>query len=44
MSLAITLRNATLADAAAITNVYLRSRKKFIAFAPLKHSDENIYQ
>lgn len=44
MSPEILLRKATLADAKGITNVYLTSRKKFIAYAPLKHSDENIYR
>lgn len=39
-----TLRGATLEDADAIANVYLASRKKFIDFAPLIHSDEDIYQ
>lgn len=39
-----TLREATLEDADAIANVYLTSRKKFIDFAPLIHTDENIYQ
>jgi ribosomal protein S18 acetylase RimI-like enzyme len=38
------LRKATLADARAITNIYLASRKKFVAFAPLIHSDESIYR
>ncbi len=38
------LRKATLADAMAITNIYLASRKKFVAFAPLVHSEESIYQ
>lgn len=44
MALKALLRKATLADAAAITNVYLRSRKEFVAFAPLNHSDESIKQ
>jgi len=38
------LRNATLADATAIANVYLVSRKTFVTFAPLAHSDESIYR
>lgn len=40
----ILLRKATLADATAICNIYLASRKRFVAFAPLAHSDENICQ
>ncbi|MBS0634702.1 MAG: GNAT family N-acetyltransferase [Verrucomicrobia bacterium] len=40
----ISLRKATLADAKAITAVYLASRKKFVAFATLVHSDTAIYQ
>lgn len=38
------LRKATLADANAIANVYLSSRKKLVSFAPLAHTDESIYQ
>ncbi len=44
MSNNITLRAATLADAKAITEVYITSRKTFVAFAPLVHSDESVYQ
>jgi len=40
----ILLRKATLADATAIANVYLVSRKIFVAFAPLAHSDVSIYR
>lgn len=40
----ISLRKATLADAKAVANVYVASRKEFIAFAALAHSDESIYQ
>ena len=40
----ILLRKATLADTEAISNIYLASRKKFIAFAPLANSDESICQ
>lgn len=36
------LRNATLADVNAIANVYLRSRKEFLPFASLIHTDESI--
>jgi ribosomal protein S18 acetylase RimI-like enzyme len=36
------LRQATLADAEAIANVYITCRKELLAFAPLTHSDENI--
>lgn len=38
------LRRATIADADAIANVYLRSRKELVSFAPLIHTDEDIYQ
>jgi ribosomal protein S18 acetylase RimI-like enzyme len=44
MTQKISLRKATVADAKAIANVYLASRKEFIAFAALAHSDESIYQ
>lgn len=40
----ILLRDATTEDVKAIANVYLRSRKELVAFAPLIHSDESIYQ
>ncbi len=40
----ISLRIATLADAKAIANVYVASRREFVAFAPLVHSEESIYQ
>jgi GNAT superfamily N-acetyltransferase len=33
------LRTATIADAAAVSNVYLASRKALMPFAPLVHSD-----
>jgi len=36
------LRKATLADAMAISNIYIASRNKFVSFAPLAHSNENI--
>jgi len=38
------LRLATSADAVMIANVYLAARKEFISFAPLIHSDDNVYQ
>lgn len=38
------LRKATIADANAIANVYLASRKKFIFFAPLVHTDNDIHE
>ncbi len=44
MSQKILLRKATLLDADAISNIYLASRKKLVAFAPLAHSDESIFQ
>jgi ribosomal protein S18 acetylase RimI-like enzyme len=37
------LRRAILTDAEAIAIVYLTSRKELVAFAPLVHSDEDIY-
>jgi len=40
MTQKILLRTASLADAKAITDIYLASRKKLISFAPLVHSDE----
>jgi GNAT superfamily N-acetyltransferase len=36
------LRTATLADAAAVADVYLRSRKALVACAPLAHSDDDV--
>jgi GNAT superfamily N-acetyltransferase len=38
------LRKAIIADANAIAQVYLRSRKDLVPFAPLVHTDESIYQ
>ena len=38
------LRRATTADANAIAHIYLTSRKELVSFAPLIHTDENIYQ
>src|SRR5262245_61068076 len=36
------LRPATLDDAAAVAEVYLRSRKELVACAPLAHSDDSV--
>jgi GNAT superfamily N-acetyltransferase len=36
------LAAAALADAAAVADVYLRSRKELVACAPLAHSDEDV--
>jgi ribosomal protein S18 acetylase RimI-like enzyme len=36
------LRAATLADAAAVGDVYLRSRKELVACAPLAHPDDDV--
>lgn len=38
------LRKATIKDVNAIANVYLRSRKELVTFAPLIHTDESIHQ
>lgn len=38
------LRKATIVDANAIVNVYLRSRKELVSFAPLIYTDESIHQ
>lgn len=38
------LRAAIPTDARMIANIYLAARKEFVAFAPLVHSDESIYQ
>lgn len=35
-------RTATQADAPSVTQVYLTSRKAFVAFAPIAHSDEAV--
>jgi GNAT superfamily N-acetyltransferase len=37
-----TFREAVQADAGRIAEIYLRSRKKFVPFAPLAHSDHEI--
>jgi ribosomal protein S18 acetylase RimI-like enzyme len=36
------LRPATLGDAEAVAEVFLRSRKELVPFAPLAHSDEDV--
>ena len=36
------LRHATEADADAVTEIYLRSRRELVACAPLVHSDESV--
>src|SRR5262245_37623023 len=38
----INLRAATASDAGDVANLYLRSRKELVAFAPLAHSDEDV--
>lgn len=38
------LRNAKLSDAKPITEVYIASRKAFVSFAPLRHTDDSVYQ
>jgi GNAT superfamily N-acetyltransferase len=38
----IVYREATAADAEAVADVYLRSRKELVACAPLVHSDQNV--
>ena len=38
----VSFRPATAADAARVTEVYLASRKTFLPFAPLAHSDEDV--
>jgi GNAT superfamily N-acetyltransferase len=40
----LSLRAATAGDAAAVADVYLRSRKELVACAPLAHSDESVRQ
>lgn len=37
-------RPATQSDAEAVAQVYLSSRKKFVSFAPVAHSDADVYQ
>jgi GNAT superfamily N-acetyltransferase len=38
----IVIRVATAADADAVTDVYLASRKRLLSYAPLAHSDEDV--
>lgn len=38
----VELRPATIGDADAVADVYLRSRKELVACAPLAHSDEDV--
>jgi len=40
--LTVELRPATVGDADAVADVYLRSRKELVACAPLAHSDEDV--
>lgn len=40
----VILRHALPTDAADLTEVYLTSRKTFLPFAPLVHSDEEVHQ
>jgi ribosomal protein S18 acetylase RimI-like enzyme len=44
MSEKIILRNAIQPDVKAITEIYIASRKVFVSFAPLIHSEESVYQ
>lgn len=44
MSISPIFRLATQADAEAVAQVYLTSRKKFVSFAPVAHSDEAVFQ
>ncbi|NJL38780.1 MAG: GNAT family N-acetyltransferase [Leptolyngbyaceae cyanobacterium SM1_4_3] len=43
MQLTPCFRTATQSDAARVTLVYLTSRKTFVSFAPIAHSDEAVY-
>lgn len=40
----IILRDAILSDVKEIAEIYITSRKAYLAFAPLMHSDESVYQ
>ena len=40
--MSVELRPATLDDASAVAEVYLRSRKELVACAPLVHSDDSV--
>lgn len=37
-------RSATLSDAEDVAKVYLSSRKEFVSFAPIAHSEEAVYE
>ncbi len=38
----VQIRSATIADAEAVSEVYLASRKEFLSFAPLVHTDTDV--
>lgn len=42
MTLPALVRDATLSDADDISDVYLASCKRFLPYAPLSHTDENL--
>jgi len=44
MSSGAIIRAATSSDAVGISDVYLASRKSFLSYAPLAHSDEDVRQ
>ncbi|GAB4370013.1 MAG: GNAT family N-acetyltransferase [Elainellaceae cyanobacterium] len=44
MSISPKFRSATQSDAEAVAQVYLSSRKEFVPFAPVAHSDEAVYR
>lgn len=44
MSTTLNFRPATQSDAEAVTQVYLSSRKEFVSFAPVAHSDAAVYR
>ncbi len=44
MSHSLALRKASLSDAEIIADIYLASRKEFVSFAPLIHSDVSIHE
>jgi hypothetical protein len=44
MSISSIFCPAIQADAKAVAQVYLTSRKRFVSFAPVAHSDEAIFQ
>jgi len=43
MQMTLSFRIATEVDAATVTEVYLTSRKAFVSFAPIAHSDEAVH-